>query len=402
MKCPICTSTEDEIILTLDCGNPDGSTLYPTVKLAICSKCGHAYNVLSQAELDGLIKYYNAEYAPANVNAIGIEGDRPGSADAKTIGRYSRLFEILSPFLHEQSEILDVGCAMGGFLHFLRQKGYINLSGVEMTETYVEQAKRTGLFRVERGEAEALPFKDKMFDVIIMEQVMEHLLNPAQSFREARRVLRQGGIFFVGVPDASRYSDFEYFDFYWVLLREHIHHFDAAHLEMLGFQNGFELLEYQQASHAVMSEKMIMPDVYSVFRASNSIDMNKHSIPCNQSLKQKLQGYVDKEAAARSKKKKRILELAKSGRPIYIWGIGREFLYLYESVGLKACNIAGLIDRNPLKQKTFSINNMRLNGENILVDAKSDSTLVITAVAHAESINTSARTIGFMGEIFDL
>ncbi len=402
MKCPICTSTEDEIILTLDCGNPDGSTLYPTVKLAICSKCGHAYNVLSQAELDGLIKYYNAEYAPANVNAIGIEGDRPGSADAKTIGRYSRLFEILSPFLLEQSEILDVGCAMGGFLHFLRQKGYIRLSGVEMTETYVEQAKKVGLFQIERGEAEALPFNNKMFDVIVMEQVMEHLLNPAQSFREARRVLSRMEYFllvFLMHPDIPILNILTSIGYFFgsisTILTQHI-------WKCSGFQNGFELLEFQQASHAVMSEKMIMPDVYAVFRANNSMEMNKNPISFNQNLKQKLQGYVDNEAAARSKKMKKILELAKSGWPVYIWGIGREFLYLYESVGLKECNIAGFIDRNPLKQEMFSINNMRVNGENILADAKSNSTLVITAIAHDESINTSARTIGFMGEIFDL
>ena len=33
----------------------------------------------------------------------------------------------------------------------------------------------------------------------------------------------------------------------------------------------------------------------------------------------------------------------------------REFLYLYECIGLKYCNIVGLIDANPYKQKKFTV-----------------------------------------------
>jgi 2-polyprenyl-3-methyl-5-hydroxy-6-metoxy-1,4-benzoquinol methylase len=401
-KCPICQSEESEIILTLDCGNPDGSTLYPTVRLGICSTCGHAFNMLSHAERKALRAYYDAEYAPTNMNAIEISGDRPGSADSKTVTRYSQLFNLLSAYIHPQSEILDVGCAMGGLLQYLHEKGYRCLSGVEMTETYVHQAKKEGLFLVERGEAEELPFHEKMFDAIVMEQVIEHVLSPARSFREARRVLKKNGMLFIGVPDASRYSDFNYFDFYWVLLREHINHFDASHLEMLGLKNGFKMVEYRQSSHAVMSQKMVMPDVYAVFRVIDSERGNESAPLSNQTLRHKLTDYIAKECARQSLKKKRILELAKSGRPVYIWGIGREFFYLYESVGLRKCNIAGLIDKNPLKQKTFSIDGMRVNGEEILGEPKSNSILMIAAVAHAESIQSSARAVGYTGELFDL
>lgn len=397
--CALCGSEKGETLLELNCGNTDASTLYPTVRLRSCSQCGHLFNLLSSDERTGLTRYYDAEYAPANVGAKGLAGDRPGSQDIRTAGRYARLFDILGPHLRPEHEILDVGCAMGGFLQVLREKGYRRLSGVEMTDTYVEQARKTGLFRIEKGDAESLPFQDESIDVVIIEQVLEHLFDPSRAFREAERVLRKGGVFFVGVPDAARYADFEYFDYYWILLREHIQHFDTGHLRALGLKTGFEMVDSQQISHAVMGPAMVMPDVYTVF--SKTSPNPSFSAPATE-LKRKTLQYIAQERRKQDKKTALFSNLAATRKPVYAWGIGREFLYLYESAGLKNCCIAGLIDRNPTKLSTLTINGIRLQEEEILREAGKDSVLVIAAVAHRESITAAVRSLGFKGEILDL
>lgn len=96
--CPICHALNSETIHTLDCGNMDNSKLYPTVRLKICLHCGHAFNELSDDEIDGLKEYYNIEYAPTNLSAADMGGDRPGSTGNLTIDRYSQLYDILSPY----------------------------------------------------------------------------------------------------------------------------------------------------------------------------------------------------------------------------------------------------------------------------------------------------------------
>ena len=139
-SCPICLTPDSETIHTLACGNLDNSRLYPALRINICHGCGHTFNELSPPELDGLDHYYSFEYAPANLQAPDKNADVPGSNSKLTAERYSQLYQALAPHLQERHEILDVGCAMGGFLDYLKERGFNRLAGVDMAEAYVEQA----------------------------------------------------------------------------------------------------------------------------------------------------------------------------------------------------------------------------------------------------------------------
>lgn len=398
LTCPICSSADCDTIIRINCGNLDESTLYPTVNIKHCQLCGHFFNELTTEELAGLDRYYNDEYAPANLGVTDKTGDRPGSAGTLTTQRYDQLYDSLSPHINIKQNILDVGCALGGFLDYIGNKGFSELAGVDMTQTYVEQARLKNRYRIEIGNAESLPFDNHSFDIIVMEQVMEHLFHPENAFQEARRVLKNGGIFCVGVPDAARYADYHFFDFYWLLLREHIQHFDIAHLALLGNRMGFELLEYRKTVHAIMTDQMLMPNIYAVFRRVESAPLSDQTHFDNVRLKQLMNGYVTQEKSRQSLKRKKIEAFAHSRQPIYAWGIGREFLYLYESVGLKHCHIAGLIDANPYKQKSCSVDKRPIQAAEVLLPkAPEDSVLMITALAHTAFIKEAAKSLGFKG-----
>jgi SAM-dependent methyltransferase len=56
--------------------------------------------------------------------------------------------------------------------------------------------------QVDLNEADALPFGDLAFDSILISEVCEHLLNPRNALRLARRALRPGGILVITVPNA--------------------------------------------------------------------------------------------------------------------------------------------------------------------------------------------------------
>lgn len=403
LTCPICSSADSETIVQIDCGNLDQSTLYPSVIIKHCLPCGHFFNELTTEELVGLDLYYNDEYAPANLGVTDKTGDRPGSAGTLTTQRYDQLYQALSPHINVRQSILDVGCALGGFLDYISNKGFSELAGVDMTQTYVAQARLKNRYRIEIGNAQSLPFGNQTFDVIVMEQVMEHLFSPRNAFQEARRVLKNGGIFCIGVPDAARYADCFFFDFYWLLLREHIQHFDIAHLVLLGNQTGFELLEYQNTVHAIMSDQMLMPNLYAVFRRSESTQASNQTHFDSAGLKQLINNYVMQENNRREVKRQQFEELIQSRQPVYVWGIGREFLYLYASAGLKNCRLAGLIDANPFKQSSCTVCGHKISqAEDLLPGASTDAILIITAIAHTDVIKKSAKAMGFKGRIMDL
>jgi hypothetical protein len=271
-----------------------------------------------------------------------------------------------------------------------------------MAQAYVAAAGKGKPDRVERGSAEALPFEAESFDVVVLEQVLEHLADPARGLREARRVLRTGGIVCVGVPDAARYAERRFFDYYWLLLREHIQHFDVHHLDWCAARAGLEPAGHRHGAHAVMGEKMVMPNLYAIYHWSGSAAAAAAPGPDLGKLEPQMLEYLREESARQEEKSLRIAGLAASRRPVYAWGVGREFLYLYESAGLKDCTLAGLIDMNPRKRKVGSVGGMRIGDEGLLREAPAGSWLLITAVAHADVIARRARVLGFRGEWFDL
>lgn len=399
--CPICVSPKTTNLLNLNCGNLDNSPLYQFVKINACVKCGHIYNSLSANEIKGLVKYYNEEYAPINLSSTDKLSDLPGSENLFTLKRYSQLYRLISPYINADFKVLDVGCAIGGFLNYLNKKGIKKLYGIDVIKKYIDCAKKEKKYIVKTGNAESIPFTNKIFNLLIMDQVVEHLINPRNAFREAKRVLTGDGLLCIGIPDASKYNKIHFFDFFWFLMREHIQHFDIEHLKLLAEMEGFEMINFNQSETPMVSDKMILPNLNVIFRLVNK--KNKSNIGANCfEIKRRLKHYVKNELKKLGNKKKIIKNLIISRKPLYVWGIGREFLYLYESAGLKKCNVIGFIDANPYKQKKFFVNDKKITDESVLKKASANSALMITAFAHAKKIKKEVLKIGYKGKFIKL
>jgi len=290
---------------------------------------------------------------------------------------------------------------MGGYLDYLNQHGFINLFGIDLTQKYVDHVNKLGKYTIKLGNAESIPFSGNYFDCLVMDQVMEHLVEPINAFKEAKRLLREGGFFCIAVPDASRYDQKYFFDFYWFIMREHIQHFDIEHLKLMAAQEGFELINFKQSETIMMSEKMLLPNLNLIFRSTSQRNEIKITSECL-NLTKEMKKYVANDFERLEKKKIVIDRLIKSERRVYAWGIGREFLYLYESAGLKKCNIFGLIDANPVKQNNFLLGGKKIFDSSILNKSTSDSVLIITAIAHAEQIQKTLQKTGYAGEVLTL
>jgi SAM-dependent methyltransferase len=401
INCPVCKSSNIENILNLNCGRFDNSSLYRNAVVNGCNDCGHIYNGLCAEEVEALIKYYNEEYAPINMSALYKTGNMPGGDGPVAFERYNALYHFISPYIDHNSRILDVGCAMGGFLDYLNQKGVNNLAGIDLIENFVKHVKQKGKYDIKLGSAESIPFGDNSFDVLIVNQVIEHMIDPSKIFKEAKRILVKGGIIYLGVPDASRYEDTCSFDFYWLLIRDHIHHFDIKHLNLLAKLEGFELLYFSNNDYLALSAELALPNLNVIFRRTDKQNELNISEDCFK-LKKKFKKYLTTNFEKLNKKKQLIDDLIASQNPLYAWGIGSEFLYLYENTRLKYCNIEGLIDINPYKQKNLMVGGLSIAAPHILTSADIRSKLIITAVAYKKVIMRKLVDINFKGQIIDL
>ena len=115
------------------------------------------------------------------------------------------------------SSVLDVGCAKGFMLHDLAQLiPGITVRGVDVSEYAIEHAIDDMKPYVRVGDARALPFGDKSFDVVIAINTIHNLERNdcAKALREIERVSRKGA--FVTV-DAYRSEEEKVRMFAWNL-----------------------------------------------------------------------------------------------------------------------------------------------------------------------------------------
>ena len=137
-------------------------------------------------------------------------------------------------------KILDIGCGGGGYLYRLKQWGW-DAYGVEPSATGVKQARSLGL-DVAYGMVEDAHFESNFFDVIRLSNVVEHLPQPKETFREIRRILKPKGIVYVTVPN-TRSLVFWLFRENWYALEapRHVISYSLVTLKSLADATGFEV-----------------------------------------------------------------------------------------------------------------------------------------------------------------
>src|SRR5689334_9475208 len=97
--------------------------------------------------------------------------------------------------------VLDYGCGRGEVVNLGRSRGY-EFFGVDRDAPANE---RPQFFRPLDGAR--IQFEDRFFDVVISNQVFEHVEKPQDALREIARVLRPGGVFLDLFPDRSAWFE---------------------------------------------------------------------------------------------------------------------------------------------------------------------------------------------------
>ncbi len=103
---------------------------------------------------------------------------------------YDRCLGMHSPY---QGNVLDIGCGQGFLLQKVRSlSSPANLFGVDISDKLCSLAAANNpSATIRRADAEALPFEDNTFDIVLMTEVLEHLLDYDKAVSEASRVLKK-------------------------------------------------------------------------------------------------------------------------------------------------------------------------------------------------------------------
>lgn len=152
-----------------------------------------------------------------SVHTIHLYGEENINDIKKRFSAWEYYFLKFLP-LDKNVKILDLGCGNGGFVYWLQSIGYINASGVDISEEQVEKAKKLKIDNVFQGNVfNFLTDKKNEYDIIFARDLLEHfdkeeILNLLELIYKS---LKNEGILIIQTPNAEgpfagkyRYADF--------------------------------------------------------------------------------------------------------------------------------------------------------------------------------------------------
>ena len=239
MRCPVCEGTT----FLPGCEIFDDRYGEPnSYLLASCAACGHVATAprLRESDLPGL---YGSYYRRKRISANDV---------AREAGKVKHTFASLVRWWNGTDNqgqysvcagevMLDVGCGNGTSLLEAKALG-AKAFGIEADPNVKPIAAALGL-TIHFGNLQDQPFPEQAFDLIIMNQVIEHLPDPDQGLRELSERLAPNGRMVLVFPNTAslwrRLSGSRWINWH---IPYHLHHFDRKHFEHMARRCGLEVV----------------------------------------------------------------------------------------------------------------------------------------------------------------
>ena len=173
---------------------------------------------------------------------------------------WTNLFDLIP----EGSHVLDIGCSTGNFGKELIKKKKCTVVGVDIFEEDLKVAKKH-LTNVYRRNIEVDSIADLgTFDVILMADVIEHLIDPISALKKLKNQLKKDGLFVFSVPNmanigvrlellAGRFT----YTSYGLLDQTHLHYYDRIQLETVLKNAGFSVETYDNTVRDIPKDVQI-------------------------------------------------------------------------------------------------------------------------------------------------
>jgi SAM-dependent methyltransferase len=235
--CIICGASDYTVVAT------GSDYLYKTVGQQLhyvqCKKCGHLY-LNPRPTIDQIGNIYPKNYSSFSGKFSKNKSLIARLKDQVLLSRFNRLNIDKVKGLR----VLDVGCGDGRFLISLRQHhpDFV-LHGLDwnFSAATFDALKSDGIFPIV-GTAEDMKLENEFYDVIVMNQLVEHLWEPREALKRCFNALRPGGTFVLETPDPDGYDRLFFFrsglwgSYYWP---RHLNLFSGKLLSCLLVEIGF-------------------------------------------------------------------------------------------------------------------------------------------------------------------
>jgi 2-polyprenyl-3-methyl-5-hydroxy-6-metoxy-1,4-benzoquinol methylase len=203
-------------------------------------------------------KYENSDLKPSINHSVAYEKidekSRKIGLQSLRIENFNKLLGAIKNLRKEPGSLLDVGCAHGWFLVEAKRIGF-KVLGIEPDLKVLKMTSVKGL-KIRQGFFPEVLYPNEKFDVIVFNDVFEHIININDTLAGCRRHLDLRGLLVLNLPNSSGifyklacllsmlgFNGF--FERLWQkdLPSPHLHYFCKENLKKLLQLNGFELVK---------------------------------------------------------------------------------------------------------------------------------------------------------------
>ncbi|MCY7410437.1 MAG: class I SAM-dependent methyltransferase [Chitinophagales bacterium] len=162
--------------------------------------------------------------------------------------------KIILKWIGEGKQVLEIGCHSGDFSEWI-QKQNCEVTGIEINAKALQEAKPF-LKESYCGDIEHedfwLQLRNKKFDVIMFEHVLEHLNDPWKVLANSKKFLGKNGLLIIALPNISNadsrfnmfFGNFDYEET-GVMDKTHLRFFNQKTTKEMILKAGYVIEEYE-------------------------------------------------------------------------------------------------------------------------------------------------------------
>lgn len=210
--CPICNSTKSQKFGIAKTNSISINLIDKEYEVVKCQNC-ELYYVAPE------ISFTDAQWAELyNSDYFNNQSEWLVKKRAKEL--YSRLDKANSFIPSSQKiKMLDIGTGEGNLLVEGLRRGW-DVTGIDIVDNRKTSAKNPKINFIKAKFLEK-DFPENLYDIIYLDSVLEHVLQPKEYLLKAHKILKKGGIIYIGVPNEDcLFNDIRKFIFYFIGRKE--------------------------------------------------------------------------------------------------------------------------------------------------------------------------------------
>lgn len=183
----------------------------------------------------------------------------------------TRIFLDYFGTVNTNAKVLEIGCGDGFWLGILRDLGFAQVLGIDLSETMLTRCRAKNL-TVEKMDAAQINYQGA-FDIIIMNDVLEHLTDADHTLERIRKALTAHGVFYSTVPTCESFHKWYQRTMKGLTRLQQLQQWDETHvqawtgrdLRFLFTRHGFAIDWMRRVYNPFPWAGLLGPNVYEFF-----------------------------------------------------------------------------------------------------------------------------------------